>query len=194
MTGDKVDLKTSDPVNHNINSQAPEQRLQQAAVGRQAARPAAGRARPSGTPGERDLRYPPLDEGLLDGPRQPLLRRDRREGELRDQERPGRDSEGRRLAGGRRPQGFVTAPSGDAVDVKANDTTTKDFTSTPASFRPPSDERARSLQLLTVPGNATHDPRPLHARDAESPLHRVHGMAASPDSTTSIRDSKGVDP
>ena len=33
-------------------------------------------------PRHADLRHPPLDEGVLDGPRQPLFRRHRRQGEL----------------------------------------------------------------------------------------------------------------
>ena len=57
-------------------------------------------------------------------------------GNYRDQERPGRHPEGRRLAGSRAKGGFVTPPSGEDVTIKANDTTVKDFTIDPAKLLP----------------------------------------------------------
>ena len=81
------------------------------------------------------LRYSSLDEGLLDGPRQPLLRRDRRQGELRDQERPGRHPEGRRLAGGR-PTASSPPPSGDEVDDQGQRRHGQDLHDRPGKVKP----------------------------------------------------------
>ena len=110
MTGTPVTLKSSDPVNHNVNAKLknnpPSTSCSPRRQRRSSSRPSGGRT----DPGRGHLRYPSLDAGLVDGPRSALLRRDRREGELRDQERAGRHAEGRRLAGGGRQERFVTAP------------------------------------------------------------------------------------
>ena len=127
MAGTPITLKSSDPVNHNINAKLKNSPRSTSCSPAAVDDPvhAQGAER---TPGRGDLRYPPLDEGLVDGPRPSLFRRDRRQGELRDQERPGRHPEGRRLAGGRRQERLRDRPSGDEVVIKANDATVKDFT------------------------------------------------------------------
>ena len=102
MAGSAVTLKSSDPVNHNINARLKQERSTSCSLprGRREFTPVGCRAHAR----RGHLRHSPLDEGLVDGPRSSLFRRDRRQGILRDQERPGRNPEGGGLAGGRRQE------------------------------------------------------------------------------------------
>ena len=102
MNGAKVVLKSSDQVGHNVNSKLQNNAVQHRSSPGASTPSTASRSRPTDSPGQVICDIHPWMTRLLAGLRQPVFRRDRREGELRDQERPGRHPEGRRLAGGRR--------------------------------------------------------------------------------------------
>ena len=113
------------PVNHNVNVKLKQSTFNQTIAGGQSQTyPLTGAER---TPGPVVCDIHPWMTRVVDGARQSLYHGDRRQGQLRDQERAGRDAEGRRLAGGREAGGFVTAPSGEEVSIKAGDTTVKEF-------------------------------------------------------------------
>ncbi len=134
MAGVPVTLKSSDPTNHNVNVKLKNSSFNKHCHGGAAPSVHALVPRADTRPGH--LRHSSLDVSLVDGPRQSLLRGDRREGRFRDQECPGRHPKGRRLAGSRGERGFVTASSGDDINIKANDTTAKDFTIDPTKLLP----------------------------------------------------------
>ena len=67
MNGAKVQVKNSDPVNHNVNSKLRNNGFNSLLAGGQTiARPIEAAERSAG---RGDLRHPSLDEGLVDGPR-----------------------------------------------------------------------------------------------------------------------------
>ena len=95
--GETVTLKSSDPLNHNVNIKLKQTSGNSAIAGGQSQIVPAQWRRAH--PGHDHLRYPPLDERVVDGHRQSLYHRHRRKGKLRDQERAGGSAEGRGLAG-----------------------------------------------------------------------------------------------
>ena len=77
MAGETVTLKSSDPVNHNVNVKLKASTFNQTIAGGQSISLIRSLARAHARRGH--LRYSPLDDGVVDGARQSLLRRDRRE-------------------------------------------------------------------------------------------------------------------
>ena len=104
MAGVPVTLKSSDPVNHNINVKLKNSTFNQTIARRTVLVRLLPRP-PERTPGQVVCDIHPWMTLVVDGPRPSLLRGDRRQGILRDQERPGRHPKGRRLARGRQ-RGF----------------------------------------------------------------------------------------
>ncbi len=98
--------------------------------GRHDGRQARG-ARTRAWPGE--LQYSPVDDGLLAGPRPPLFRRDRQGRQFEIKNAPAGTQ---KVVVWQEAVSYVTPTSGEAITIKANDTTTQDFTIDPSKVKP----------------------------------------------------------
>ena len=136
MVGETVTLKSSDPVNHNVNVKLKAVDLQSDdRPARSQQNYPAYRSRTHPGPGR--LRYSPLDESLVDGAGQSVYRRHRRKGNFEIKNVP---AGARRSSSGRNRQRrrFRDRTSGEEVTIKADDTTVKEFKIDSSKLLPPS--------------------------------------------------------
>jgi plastocyanin len=125
MTGAKVDLKNSDPVNHNINSRLrnnPFNKLLSAS--QDVPQPVDA---PERTPGELTCDIHPWMRSYWMVLDHPYFAVTDEKGNFEIKNVPSGTQKVVVWQEAVTPNKFVTAPSGDSVDIKANDTTTKDF-------------------------------------------------------------------
>jgi plastocyanin len=134
MTGAKVELRNSDPVNHNINSRLKNNAFNKLlSASQEVAQPTDAAER---SPGELTCDIHPWMKAywmVLDNPYSAVTD-------------PKGNFEIKNVPAGTQkvvvwqeavaPNGFLTAPSGDAIEVKANEATTKDFTIDASKLRP----------------------------------------------------------
>jgi plastocyanin len=134
MTGVKVELKNSDPVNHNINSRLknnPFNKLLSAS--QEAAQPVEA---PERSPGELTCDIHPWMKAywlVLDNPYFAVTD-DKGNFEIKNV--PAGTQKVVVWQESVAPSGFVSAPSGDPIDIKAGDATTKDLTIDATKIRP----------------------------------------------------------
>ena len=134
MTGVKVDLKNSDPVNHNINSRLRNNgfnKLLSAAKDEPLPVNEAER-----TPGELTCDIHPWMKAywmVLDNPYFAVTDA---QGNFEIKNAPAGTQKVVVWQEAVAPNGFVSASSGDAVTIKAGDTTTKDYTIDSGKLRP----------------------------------------------------------
>jgi hypothetical protein len=131
MTGTKVVLKNSDPKNHNINSRLknnPFNKLLSAA--QDVPQPVEAAER---TPGELTCDIHPWMKAYWMVLDHPYFAVTDAEGNFEVKNVPAGTQ---KVVVWQEAVGFVTAPSGDSLDIKANDTTSKDFVVDAAKVKP----------------------------------------------------------
>src|SRR5262249_41400864 len=134
MTGVKVDLKNSDPVNHNINSRLRNNgfnKLLSATKDEMLPVSAAER-----TPGESTCEIHPWRKAYWMVRDNPYFAVTDDKGNFEIKNVPAGTQKVVVWHEAVAPNSFLTAPSGDAIDIKAGDTTTKDFTVDAGKLRP----------------------------------------------------------
>jgi hypothetical protein len=134
MTGVKVDLKNSDPVNHNINSRLRNNGFNKLlSAAKDEMLPVSEAER---TPGELTCDIHPWMKAywmVLDNPYFAVTDD---KGNFEIKQVPAGTQKVVVWHEAVAPNSFLTAPSGDAIDIKAGDTTTKDFTIDAGKLRP----------------------------------------------------------
>jgi len=134
MEGVKVDLKNSDPVNHNINSRLKNNGFNKLLSGSQEMpQPIVA---PERSPGEVTCDIHPWMKAywlVLDNPYFAVTDE---QGNFEIKNAPAGTQKVVVWQEAVAPSGFVTAPSGDALELKANDTTTKNFEIDAGKLRP----------------------------------------------------------
>jgi plastocyanin len=134
MTGAKVELKNSDPVNHNINSRLKNNAFNKLLSASQAVSQPTDAAERS--PGELTCDIHPWMKAywmVLDNPYSAVTDA---KGNFEIKNVPAGTQKIVVWQEAVAPNGFLTAPSGDAIDVKANEATTKDFAIDSGKLRP----------------------------------------------------------
>lgn len=133
-TGTPVELKNSDPVNHNINSRLKNNGFNKLLSGNQRQEQPVNA--PERTPGELTCDIHPWMKAywmVLDNPYFAVTDE---KGNFEIKDVPAGTQKVVVWQEAVAPNGFVTAPTGEGVDIKANDTTTKSFTIDAGKLRP----------------------------------------------------------
>jgi plastocyanin len=134
MTGAKVELKNSDPVNHNINSRLKNNAFNKLlSASQEAPQPVEA---PERSPGELTCDIHPWMKAywmVLDNPYFAVTDE---KGNFEIKNVPAGTQKIVVWQESVAPNGFVTAPSGDGLEVKPNESTTKDFTIDAGRLRP----------------------------------------------------------
>jgi plastocyanin len=134
MTGAKVDLKNSDPVNHNINSRLKNNAFNKLlSASQDAIQPVTDAER---SPGELTCDIHPWMKAYWMVLKNPYFAVTDDQGNFEIKNVPAGTQKVVVWQEAVAPNGFVTATSGDPVDVKAGDATTKDFTIDAGKLRP----------------------------------------------------------